>query len=235
MTNRNSKGDGGGRALLFIIGFLIIGFLVFVPFLAIAVIHYFRIRRRFYISDNAQRVFQSSSIFKPLYSGISVGAVLAMEIWFMTILLGRWDTLVMPPSAIATLIKIGILSIVLLIISFTIWVAYHVACWMATAYLGVVVDRDSGKVVHPKDMANYSVSDYLKLKFIYELGVMESIPLNMIKRITRQSQRYLFLHGPFGSRGIKFPSKQKRDECLVAIEEAMGVRKTMFEYESSGG
>lgn len=78
-------------------------------------------------------------------------------------------------------------------------------------------------MLFPKDMANYSISDYLNFKFVTELGHMEEVPLSQIRRITRQAGKQLFVHGKFGSRGMKFSNKQKRDECLSAIEEGTSV------------
>jgi len=81
-------------------------------------------------------------------------------------------------------------------------------------------------------MANYSVSDYLNLKFITELGTVEEVQLNQIRKITRQAGKKLFIHGKFGSRGMSFSNKQKRDECISAIEDAARLSASL-EYEGA--
>jgi len=231
MAKRKSKSDdASGKAVM-----IFIGLIVFIPFLIIATIHYYVLRARHGISDDVQRIFQTSSILPPVVVGTFVGSALGSTLipWLQVFAEGGFhDNFVargqLTEAAVWCLIVSPILPIL-------IWATFHVACWVGATYLGVLVDRGSDKVVFPKDMANYSITDYLKLKFIRELGHMESVPLSEVKRITRQSQVHLYLHGPFGSRGIKFPSKQKRDECLVAIEEALGSRKTMTEFESAHG
>jgi hypothetical protein len=204
------------------------GFLAFLPFLLVSIFHYYALRTQHGITDNSQRIFQTSSIWKPIFLGIFIGSFLALDIYLIySIFTGGSDGREQGTKLILYLIAFIPLIIGLLLS----WVAYHVACWIAATYYGVLIDQGSGKIVLPKDMANYSITDYLMLKFIYELGKMESVNLRDIKRITRQRGYSLFIHGPFGSRALKFPSKQKRDECMSAIEDALGSRKTMIEFE----
>ena len=61
---------------------------------------------------------------------------------------------------------------------------------------------------------------------------MESVRLSQIKKITREAGKKLYIHGPFGSRGIHFSNKQKRDECISAIENLGRVRANL-EFEGS--
>jgi hypothetical protein len=101
---------------------------------------------------------------------------------------------------------------------------------ISSHYFGVLVDAREDRLVIPKDMANYSISDYFQLKFIRDLGQMEIVRLSQIKRITRQGGTALFIHGKFGSRGVKFSIKQKRDECMSAIQEGCSASLTI-EFE----
>lgn len=217
VTRKSKESDSGGLLIL-----MIMGLLVFLPMLIVAAVHYYRLRSKYGITDDAQRIFETSSIFRPIAVGVGVGAALSVALMMGLSIIGNNQT--WGSNGV-------VLTLALIVGAPLIWVAYHVARWVGATYFGVLVDRDNRKIFHPKDMLNYSITDYLKLKFIHELGEIESVPLDNIQRITRQSRVHLYLHGPFGSRGIKFPSKQKRDECLVAIEEAMGKRKTMMEIE----
>jgi hypothetical protein len=223
MAQRKSNQSDVGVAILYIGGFL--GFL---PFLLVSIFHYYVIRNKHGITDNSQRIFQTSSIFKPVGAGVTIGSFLSIIIYFIYTIPDKAHE---DSIHLIGLIFNPIFFILLIICVLLFWVAYHVSCWVAATYYGVLIDKGSGKIVLPMDMANYSITDYLKLKFIYELGKMESVNYRDIKRITRQRGYSLYIHGPFGSRAIKFPSKQKRDECLSAIEDALGSRKTMIEFE----
>ena len=98
-------------------------------------------------------------------------------------------------------------------------------------YYRVIADPRNDHVLLPKDMANYGIEDYVQLKFIRELGEMESVPLSQISKITLEAGKKLFIHGPFGSHGICFSNKQKRDECIAAIEYSSEVAATL-DFES---
>ena len=70
------------------------------------------------------------------------------------------------------------------------------------------------------------------MKFISDLGTMEEAPLSQVIKITRQADKKLFIHGRFGSRGMCFSNKQKRDECISAIEYAASVSASL-EFEDA--
>ena len=80
-------------------------------------------------------------------------------------------------------------------------------------------------------MANYGIGDYLNLRFIRELGLMEEVKLSKVTKITRKAGTVLYIHGSFGSRGIIFSNKQKRDECIAAIENGCEEYLTLMEFE----
>ena len=96
------------------------------------------------------------------------------------------------------------------------------------------MDAFNNRVLLPKDMANYSITDYFNLKFITDLGTLEQVPLDQIRKITRQGGKKLFIHGKFGSRGMTFFNKQKRDECISAIEDAARVSASL-EFDADRG
>ena len=233
MVERKSKNDNAFEQKLGLIGMVVIGLLLFFPFLIIGIVHYFNLKSRFAGSSSSQRIFEVWVLKKPLIYGMSIAFVLWLcSFSFLINLPARGGDF---HSMSDNEIRLAVMVFILLF-SCLCWVEYHVARWVAATYFGVVVDRGSGKIYLPKDMLNYGVSDYFKLKFITELGVMESINISDITRITRQKTRaaqvyHLYVEGKFGSRGIWFNHKQKRDECMAAIEDALGRRKTMIEFE----
>lgn len=194
---------------------LFIGFLALLPLLIVSVVHYSRLKSKYPENEHSQRIFDIGNLLQPCAT--SVGALFIFY-WLYAMLASS-------KSIAATVI--GGLIVVLAIFTF-----FKIAQSVASTYFGVLVDPENGRVLLPKDMANYSISDYFNLKFITELGTLEEVPLSEVRRITRQAGKKLFIHGKFGSRGMEFSKKQKRDECISAIEDAAKSRTTI-EFETA--
>lgn len=175
--------------------------LAFLPFLIFSIIHYIRLQKIFPVTESTQRIFDFGSVLRPLMLG---GGVLV-------ILLFAWQNFH------------NNLTIMTIIIFMASVILYKVANLVASSYYGVVVDYARNIILLPIDMINYTLTDYMQLKFIRQLGDMEYVNLSDIKRITREKGKSLYIHGDFGSRGIHFSNKQKRDECISAIQSATKV------------
>lgn len=193
---------------------LIISVAVFALFSVFIIIHYRRIKSSYPISTQGQRVFDFGNLQPTLLVG--GGLIIAF------------------PLGIAMLGKTNIPGLLILFYTlFYLWGMYQYSKRIASVYFGVVVDPKRGIVAFPKDVHNYGLSDYFSLKSIRELGDMEELDLPQIEKITRQSGKILFLHGAFGSRGIYFSRKQKRDECISAIQKNIKPGALMIELESN--
>ncbi len=90
---------------------------------------------------------------------------------------------------------------------------------LAVLYFGVVVDKEHDFVAFAHDMESYTIMDYLTLQFVVDYCKVDIIPLSEIDRLSRGRGVELYMHGSFGSRGLLFSSKQKRDEALAIIKE----------------
>ncbi len=90
---------------------------------------------------------------------------------------------------------------------------------LAVLYFGVVVDKERDLVAFTHDMESYTVMDYISLQFVIDYCTIDTIQLSEINRLSRGRGVELYMHGSFGSRGIKFSSKQKRDEALAIVKE----------------
>jgi hypothetical protein len=178
---------------------LLIFAIIFVPFIVVALRHYKRMKDRFPPSDTSQRIFDTLNLLPPL----SAGAAVVIATLALIYRASGW------PFAILTVPIITIVGI---------WVACIMARWVASTYFGVVVDAANDTILLPKDMASYGISDYLNFQFIRDLGEMDILNLSSITKITREAGKHVYIHGAFGSRGMTFSNKQKRDECLAAIE-----------------
>ncbi|QDG56526.1 MULTISPECIES: hypothetical protein [Pseudomonas] len=194
---------------------LIIGFLALLPLLIVSAVHYSRLKSKYPENEYSQRVFDIGNLIRPC--GTSMGAIFIFYWLYAMFASGK---------SIASMV-IGWFILALAIFTFL-----KIAQSVATTYFGVVVDRKNDRVLLPKDMANYSISDYFNLKFVTELGTMEEVPLSQVRRITRQAGKKLYIHGKFGSRGMGFSKKQKRDECISAIEDASNSRSPI-EFENA--
>lgn len=186
------KNQGGAELALMAIG------IIFIPLVAtFGLWHYMRLRSRYLKSKGVRRVVDIWNLGAPFYS-------------FVALILGTWMINGMlydkPPA-----FRFVALAIAL-------YIAIKLAQRSASCYFGAAVIPEAGTVVFPEDMAGYGIGDYITLKFIRNLARMDEIDLDDIEKISRQSGKRLYMHGPFGSRGISFTNKQKRDECIFAIQ-----------------
>lgn len=100
--------------------------------------------------------------------------------------------------------------------------------------VGVLIYPQTNTIVIPRDsLTNTAMADLFALKWVRDMYTMEAIDLNAIEKITRESGKKFFIHGDFGTRGIYFSNKQKRDECIYAIERCMKKTMVRFDYEGS--
>lgn len=189
-----------------------IALLIFSPFLILSVFKYFSLKKQYMSGNNCHRV-------------VDIG------------------TLKIPMTACASLVFITYLAFTftagihkalsILIICIAILVAYKMAQWVAVKYIGAIIDADRRVVYFPPDMQSYGVEDYLTGKFLKDMSILDMVKIDSIDRITRQVGKRLYLHGQFGSRGIFFSDKQKRDECMSAIQQLAGKNVIMYEMEQS--
>ncbi|ELY1884195.1 hypothetical protein N0375_29435 [Pseudomonas aeruginosa] len=179
---------------------LVVGFVALIPLLMVSFWRYSSLKSQYPEDEHSQRVFDTGNLVQPFATS---GAVLLISWVFVA-----WSSQA----------RIAVVLVPVLLVC-ALFVLFKMAQSISSTYFGVLVDPINDRVLLPKDMANYSASDYLNFKFVTDLGTMEEVPLSQIRRITRQGGKQLFIHGKFGSRGMKFSNKQKRDECLSAIEE----------------
>lgn len=208
MANRK-KNDSNG---LFYI-FCAVGMVMFIPFIIFMVQHYKKLIRK-YTSPTTQRVFDIRSFFKAL--GVTFGITAIVTYLCLAYIL----KLTYPYNIVLG----GIYLIGLL------YVMYHMSLSLANTYFGVVVDSKRRKVIIPVDTANCSLTDLLALNFIRKAGSVEEISLDEIDRVTKEKGVNFYIHGVFGSRMIGFSNKQKRDECLSAIQRHTRIRSSDYGY-----
>ncbi|WP_455231419.1 hypothetical protein [Geopseudomonas aromaticivorans] len=205
MANQQEKNNAGHIAVL-------IGFLAFIPMLAFSLIRYRQLRKAYSDTPHSQRVFDTGNLTQPF---IAAGTFVVATFFATHFALDKAPYVLTPIVAVIAL-----------------YVGYKIARSVSTNYFGVYVDSANDRVVFPEDLGNLSLGEILRLKIITRLGEMDEVPLSGIKRITRQSGTKLFIHGQFGSRAIKYSDKQKRDECISAIQHAGSV-SSPIEFESA--
>lgn len=199
---------------------LYIGLLFLLPCIICSMVYYYIYNRRFPEGAHTQQVFDVKSLREPLVKG-----TVALGIFAAAILIGI-DSLDTGNGGSTPLKWLGL---ILALIIGLIGMFYVVPRYWAATYFGMRLDTERDVLVFRKDMASYRLTDYLKARIFFELGDLETVPLTSIRRITREAGKSLYVHGPFGSRAIRFTNKQKRDECIVAIEAAINRRLTQGE------
>lgn len=108
---------------------------------------------------------------------------------------------------------------------FVIMPALLISARIGTTQAGMLVYKQRGYFVIPTDWnKNTFTQNIFQLKIISAMYTMEALPLKEVNRITREGGKIALVHGNFGTRRIAWRNKQKRDECIAALENACGRR-----------
>jgi hypothetical protein len=186
--------------------------LLFSPFLLFSVFKYFSLKRQYMSGENFHRVVDIGTIKQPIMAAVAL--------------------------VILTYIGVGVThdsvpAVSAIILCIMVFLAFKMAQWVAVKYIGAIIDADNGVVIFPPDMQSYGVEDYFTLRILKDMSRLDMVKIADIEKMTRQAGKRLYLHGKFGSRGIFFSDKQKRDECLSAIQQLAGKGVLMYELEQS--
>ena len=183
--------------------YIVLGMVLFIPFLVFAWRHYSQLKRDFAASTSSQRIFDTASLWYPL--GLGGGLTAVSGYLILSLAQGPWYLSAVLAPCLAFLF---------------LYLGRQVARWLAATYFGVLVDPLQDRVLLPCDTASYGIADYISFRFLKDMGTVDSVPLSAITKITRKAGKSLYVHGAFGSRAMTFTNKQKRDECIAAIESA---------------
>lgn len=193
---------------------LIVSVAVFALFSVFMFFHFRRIKAKYPVSAQGQRVFAFDNLQPTLMAGGGL--------------------IILFPMGLAMLGQATITTYLIpFYVLFYVWMLYQFSKRIAAVYFGVMIDTKRGIVAFPKDLSNYGLADYMALKGLRELGDMDELKLSEIDKITRKAGKELYLHGVFGSRGIHFARKQKRDECIAAIQKNLKPGALMVELEAA--
>lgn len=213
MVKKTEQNDGGQFLLILVMG--VLASVQFALFGVVAIIHHRSLVNRYCIVVNGnttvRRINDVAGIFKPI-SVICFGPTIFMLLCMLPFMAINNDLSLM-----------RILEIIIYEIPFLLlWILLNIILfkWLAVAHFGVIVDPGNDRIVFRYDQESYDLIDYIKLRFISDLPRLDEVRLSEIGRITRKRGDDLFLLGVFGSRRITFSNKQKRDECIFAIQNS---------------
>ncbi|GIU12778.1 hypothetical protein [Shewanella glacialipiscicola] len=189
--------------------FMVAGVLLFLPFMFVSFFHYKKLKKIYFSTSNAQRVFDSAQLIKSIVYSVGLITTTLIIMFYAT---SQLSGLVGPDYQ-----KV-ILGLDAILLALGIYPVCKLAQRVAVRYLGVIFNDDSNRMIIPVDLANASASENLRLQFLKQMGECEEIPIKEITNITREKGVNFYIHGAFGSRQINFTNKQKRDECLMALQ-----------------
>jgi len=176
-----------------------IGILIFLPLIIFSFLSYTKLKNEFLTQPNVRRVVDIKNLYMPLvFCGALVVTSFILFSWISNFsnILG-W-----------------------VFILFPLYLGVRLAKWLAVIYLGAVIDEENDYILFPHDMESYGVEDYITLKFLKECSEVDKLQISSIQKISRQAGKHLYIHGNFNSRRVSFSSKQKRDECIAALQSA---------------
>ncbi len=173
-----------------------------------------------YILKNADiRVNDSGNLFRYIHIAIGLGVLMLISLCSIYYVAND-----IPLNAVNYKIYI-ILSCLILLLIASIIAMFVLSSRIATTQIGMLVYKSKGIFVIPADPHNNTLEDnILKLKALKDLCSMEQLPIKSVSKVTRQGGTKAFIHGSFGTRCLAWRDKQKRDECISAIEMACGKR-----------
>jgi hypothetical protein len=205
------KDDGSAVILLFVVAFF-----VFLPFLIFGMFFYRRLKRKYSAIPNIQRVYDIGALFKTLGASIAVIVVSALfALQFCALI-----TKDLSPGNSRNIARV----ILVLYPIVMIWPMKKMAERIAIEYFGIIFNDNDRTIILPADIGNMGLGDWLRLKFLSRMGEQDSIEIRKISNITREKGVNFYIHGDFGSRRINFSNKQKRDECLSALQARTRVK-----------
>ncbi|MDV2872945.1 hypothetical protein [Phytobacter diazotrophicus] len=205
------KDDGSAVILLFVVAFF-----VFLPFLIFGIFFYRKLKRKYSAIPNIQRVYDIGVLFKTLGASIVVIVVSAVLVLQFCGLLAKN----LSPETSRNIA--GVILVLYPIVM--IWPMKKMAERIAIEYFGIIFNDNDRTMILPADIGNMGLGDQLRLKFLSRMGEQDSIEIRKISNITREKGVNFYIHGDFGSRRINFSNKQKRDECISALQARTRVK-----------
>ncbi|EKP0310128.1 hypothetical protein JE959_000102 [Aeromonas veronii] len=195
--------------------FMAVGVILFLPFMLFSYLHYNNIKKRHMNGSGTQRVYDIGLLWRSIiYSAGIITTGLVMMFYINSQLVS-----IMPPEYKQVLWLIDVMVVIA-----SLYPIKKMAERVAVRYFGVIFDDNDKKMVIPADLENASFGENLRLNFIRKMGDYEAIDIKDISSVTREKGVNFFIHGRFGSRKINFSNKQKRDECLSALQARTSVR-----------
>jgi len=208
------KNEGSGE--MFILFFIVAACLLFLPFLIFTANRYRKLKRKYNAMPNLQRVYDVKLIFTNFAAVVLLVALIALCLFLFT----YYITAYIYPEALPYVM-------LTLLIAFPIamfWPLKKAAEYIAIDYMGVMFNDNDGTMIFPADSGNQSLSDIVRLRFLHRISEQDIISISRITSVTREKGVKFFIHGDFGSRLFYFSSKQKRDECLSALQARTRVK-----------
>lgn len=197
---KRKKDDNSLAVLLGVIGSI---FFIFFLLNSFIVNQYYS--RKYNIAKASIRVTDPGNIIRFLPYIFTLSVLLGMALF----------TLHGAPGLLA-LIEIALILIALIGM-------FILSARIGTTQIGMLIFRKQGIFIIPTDPnKNTLYQNIFQFQLVKDMFTMEELPLNEIYKITREYGKKAFIHGTFGSRQVAWRDKQKRDECIAALEMACG-------------
>jgi hypothetical protein len=180
--------------------FLLVAILTFCVVLPVAICHYYFLRKK-YLLKGARRINDIGNL-KSITEKVFLNSFVVSFI-------------------LAGCYMLHVSTAWLIILSlYVLWHMMTIARWSSIVYFGVIVDSIGDRIYFRQDQQSYDISDYLTMKFFRDLEKIDSVKISEIDQLSRQYGENLYIAGSFGSRKIWFTNKQKRDECIYALQNS---------------
>ena len=213
---KKNKNEGAVLGYILSYVFMLVAILIFRPCLSITFLRYRKLKKMYRGVANTQRVYDRGNLFNNIFVTIILLAVFTFIIVCIDLDLEKYA----PPEYLNNIVLFILPPFVL----FLLWTLKKVAEGIAVEYFGVMFNDNDHSMHLPADLDNMGLGETLRLHFLRRLGDQDRIDVKKITNITREKGVNFYIHGDFGSRKIHFTNKQKRDECISALQARTRVR-----------
>lgn len=204
---KHKKKDNSFTLILGILGFV---FFIFFLINSLIINHYYS--KKYNIHSASTRVTDSANIVSFIPIIFTLSGSLGMGLFLLHGNAGLFFLIAI------TLILFSITGMILL------------SARIGIAQIGLLIFKDQDMFIIPADFnQNSFFQNFFQLKIFKSMFLMEELPLTGIYKITREVGKKAFIHGSFGTRSILWRNKQKRDECIAALEIACGKKLSSFD------
>jgi hypothetical protein len=175
------------------------------PFVVVAVLKYFSLRRQLIVGRHVVRIIDFWRAVSKVQFGVAAMCALLAACYIVILINDKHHSDSFVTISFSLFLICGIA------------IAIRTGQAFAVGLIGVVLDKDENTISFPTDGI---LRSFTSLRVVMDAIIpasMETLPISSIRSFNRQAGKTLIIHGDFGSRAITFSDKLRRDQLLSCL------------------